>query len=83
MAAVGSTPLIVTKRSNVFQNRGGGGKKSSRSGMPNQNQDDGWTNVQPPKARSSVTERIDHNKIANLAQRSGRGVSPFEGLSKF
>ena len=67
-----------------MRNRDGGGPQNMRGGPvdrkkptrnPNQN-DDGWTNVQPKTSqRSSTYDRIDSNKITNLAQSSQRRVS--------
>jgi hypothetical protein len=50
-------------------------KKSGRQG-PNSASEDGWTSVQPSKAsqRSNTYDRIDTNKISNLAQSSARRV---------
>ena len=75
-----------------MRNRDGGGPQNMRGGPndrrkptrgPNQS-DDGWTNVQPKTSqRSSTYDRIDSNKIANLAQSSQRRVSCSETILSF
>ena len=69
-----------------MRNRDGnqGGPQGGMRGGPNdrktsgrgQTSEDGWTSVQPKVSqRSSVYDRIDTSKIANLAQNSARRVS--------
>ena len=64
---------ITPGRGGSRDSGGQGDRTKSGRGGGNASSDDGWTNV-PTKSSQRGYDKIDTNKISNLAQRSDRRV---------